>query len=252
MLKSRVAGLVCAAIAFAAPSAIARGLSSHQKQQVQELIAQTLHDQPKLVVDALVAFRKEQVAKQEQASQQKVSDNAGLVFATEGMPMLGNAKGSATAVEFIDYQCRHCRDMSETLNTVLAKDKELRVIVRELPIFGGNSVLAAKAALAANLQGKFAAMHKALFAADALAEKDILALATKIGLDSKRLKKDMHSDKVDAMLKDNFALAQKLGIMATPTFVLGTGTNGKHLFVPGAVPAERFHSLIKQVRNAKG
>src|SRR5690606_21617073 len=82
-------------------------------------------------------------------------------------PVLGNPKGNVILVEFLDYQCGHCKSMSPVVSELIKSNKDLRVVIKELPIFGPSSNFAALAAIASTKQGqdKFQAFHKALFEA---------------------------------------------------------------------------------------
>ncbi len=143
--------------------------------------------------------------------------------------------------------------MSPVISELLKKDSDLRVVYKEFPIFGKSSELASRAALAAGMQGKYQAMHTALFSIDKrLNDKIIMESAKSLGLDMKKFKTDMDSKEVTDMLEANRALAEKLHLMGTPAFIVASTPNGQFKagsepsFIPGAASEESLQELIKK------
>ena len=151
-----------------------------------------------------------------------------------------------TLVEFFDYRCGYCRIMAEPMQALLAGDPDLRIVMKEFPILGPDSLLAARAALAAHQQGGYEAMHWALLASNRIDEAVIRSLALANGLDADRLFADMEADAIADHIQDNILLAQGLGINGTPSFIIG------ETVLPGAVPLERLTQLVDQTRAAGG
>ena len=112
-------------------------------------------------------------------------------------PVAGNPEGDVTVVEFFDYRCPYCRRFAERLRAMLEADPGVRFVFREWPMFGGVSVIAARAARAADRQSQYLAMHEALMATRLLIEKAILMRAGELGLDLQRLRTDLASSEVD-------------------------------------------------------
>lgn len=134
--------------------------------------------------------------------------------------VLGNPKGSKVLVEFSDYGCGFCRQSVPEIEAMIAADPELKVVIRELPIFDGSET-SARMALAAAEQGKFAEFHHAMFAAEDTGEATVNAVAEKIGLDMPKAKATANSEKVTFELGKNHQFAQQLGIQGTPSWVAG-------------------------------
>jgi protein-disulfide isomerase len=129
----------------------------------------------------------------------------------------GAAKPDVTLVEFFDYACPYCKASNPAVDRLLKEDKGLRVVYRELPILGPNSVAAARLSLAASKVGKFAAYHDTLWEAGRPAEDTIGKAAGAAGI-STAIPTDPD---VEAELKRNFQLAGQLGATGTPLFVIG-------------------------------
>ncbi|NDC56793.1 MAG: DsbA family protein [Alphaproteobacteria bacterium] len=158
-------------------------------------------------------------------------------------PVTGNPKGDVTVVEFFDYQCGFCKRAHEETEKVLAEDKNLRYVYKQFPILGPNSLLAAKAAVAAHKQGKFLPLHTAFMKHKLpLTEEEINKLAKDVGLDVDKLKQDMESEPVVAYVNKSRELAESLGGRGTPLFVIGDKT------YPGAMGTDQIKEILAGIR----
>jgi len=140
--------------------------------------------------------------------------------------------------------------MGPVIDQFVQNNRQIKVIFKELPIFGGDSEFAARASLAAYKidPQKFVAFHNALMKANnPLKNEDVMKIAKSLGYDSGSLKKAMSSADVMDQLKKNFALAQQLELAGTPAFVIANGSLTKFQFVPGAAPAAQLQDLIQKV-----
>lgn len=153
--------------------------------------------------------------------------------------VLGNPQGTKTLVEFSDYNCGYCRLSTGHVEALIAADPEVRVVIRELPIFEGSEV-PARMALAAAKQGKFAAFHKALFEQDSRDAAAIARAGEAVGLDMERAHSDAAGQDVSVELANNQALAQQLGFNGTPSWVAGTQA------FEGAVGQERLAEALEE------
>ena len=129
-----------------------------------------------------------------------------------------------TVVEYLDYQCPACRATLEPLKQLLAKDRKVRVIFRDWPVFGAASQYAALIAIASKYQGKYMAVHDALLNTPRpLTNAKVEAAARRAGADWAQLKKDMvaHSEDIEDLLARNDEQAQLLGLDGTPGFIIG-------------------------------
>ena len=132
--------------------------------------------------------------------QQKLEANRDALEHNPETPVAGNPEGDVTVVEFFDYRCPYCRRFAERLETMFEADPGVRFVFKDWPMFGGASVTAARAALAAARQGQYLAMHEALMATRLLTEDVIVMKAEELGLDTKRLQADMASQDIDRQL----------------------------------------------------
>jgi protein-disulfide isomerase len=167
------------------------------------------------------------------------------LFANAADPV-SNADGDVTLVQFFDYKCGYCRGMAAGLHSLIAGDPKLRVVYKEFPVLGPDSVMAARAALAASAQSpeKYEAFHNALMTTKDLSLDTIKATAAQVGLDTEKLVADMQSEAIEAQLAANHALAQDLGISGTPSFVIGSR------LIPGAVDIAQIEAMVAAERTA--
>lgn len=243
-----LAALGLAVLAFSAagaaePVALAPAIAPGQRQAIEAIVHDYLLSHPEVLVEALnEAEKKLRLAAHEKA-QQELAAHRRQVFADPATPVGGNPEGNATIVEFFDYSCPYCKGIEPKLEQLLAKDHNLRLVYKEFPVLGPESVVAARAALAANRQGKYGAFHDAMMALKGpFDDERIYQVARSVGLDVARLKRDMASPQIGAALKANFTLADALDVHGTPTFIIGKE------IVPGAVDTARLEHLIAAAR----
>ncbi len=135
--------------------------------------------------------------------------------------VLGNPRGRRVLVEFTDYNCTYCRRSVADVAALIATDPQLKVVVRELPILAPSSAVAARMALAAAEQGKFARFHEAMFAAGHPDPRTMAAAAQAAGLDLARAAKVAADPATEAELAHNLDYARQLGINGTPAWITG-------------------------------
>ena len=151
--------------------------------------------------------------------------------------VLGNPDGSKVLVKFTDYGCTYCRQSVAAIDELIAADPELKVVVREWPIFDG-SEQAARMALAAAKQGKYPAFYHAMFEQGPPSEAGIARAAEIAGLDIAAAEAFAQSDEATAELAKTMAFARTLQFTGTPSWVAGGEV------IEGLVPAERLAKAL--------
>lgn len=223
-----------------------------QEQEIQRIIKNYLIKNPEVLLDASKALQQKEEAKAQQEALSAITANIKSLFNNPKSPTAGNPNGSIQIIEFFDYQCGHCKAMAATIEDILKSNPNIKLIFKELPIFGGNSRFAAKAALASTAQGKYFAFHNALFNAEsALNPTVIFNIAKSIGLDTDKLKQTMNKPWINRELRNNFLLAQELRLVGTPAFIISNKDHTKFRFIPGATSEDDFKQQIQQVQSAK-
>lgn len=239
-----VAFLFAGTGAFAQSSNDASGLT---KEQVETIVRDYLRENPEVVIEAIEAYRAKQQLAEEQMREQALAAKRDQIFEDPMAPTNGVTDADVTLVEFFDYQCGYCKKVFPDIMAVMEDDKKLRVVFKELPILGPESVIAARAGMAAHKQGKYMAYHQAVMdLRGKLSEKRIMQAAAEAGLDMERLAKDMASPEIDDYLRANLQLAQEIGVNGTPAMFIG------NQFIPGAIDRKTLVHLIDQERKAGG
>jgi protein-disulfide isomerase len=246
MTSRRILAVLVAALAFAfaaGPSAVADEFSPEQKTEIEKIIRDYLVRNPSVLMEALQDVEAKMKSEEEGRARSALAQRKGDVFDDPASPILGNPKGDVTLVEFFDYRCPYCKQVNPAIKQLLAEDKQLRIVMKELPILGKDSLYASRAALAAQLQGKYAPFHDALMVLKGqLGEDTVLKTAQSVGLDVDKLKADMSRPEIEAQLRKNYDLAKSLEVHGTPAFVIGD------TLIPGAVDVATLKQKIAQAR----
>ena len=170
-------------------------------------------------------------------------------------PIGGNKKGIITIAEFFDYQCSHCMDMVPVVDAIVKANPDVRIVYKDFPIRGPMSEFAAKAALAANKQGKYVALNHAMFMTNQpLSEKHIYELAAQQGINIDKLKKDMKDPQIAEQLRINYQLAENLKLLGTPAFFIGktfTRDGNSINFLFGAMSKDQLQDAVDHARKQK-
>lgn len=224
--------------------ASAAEFTPEQHRAIEAIIRDYLKKNPDVMLDAL------QAAEDKIKRDTHVKASAALVahrhevFDDPDTPVAGDPQGDVSLAEFFDYRCPYCKEVEPELEALLGQDRRLRFVYKEFPVLGPASVTAARAALAARKQGKYDAFHRAMMAMKGqINEATVFKVASSVGLDVARLKRDMTAPEIDRMLKANLDLADALDIHGTPGFVIGDE------IVPGAVSLDDLKQLIATARH---
>jgi protein-disulfide isomerase len=192
------------------------------KGEFERRVQDYLLAHPEVISEAINRLEAREREQEVARGQAALKSHADQVFRDPADPVGGNLSGDATLVEFFDYNCPYCKQMTPVIKQAENADPQLRIVYKEYPILGPGSVIAAKAALAADKQGKYVAFHRALYELRGpLDESKVFGVAKAGGLDVDRLRVDMQSPDISARLAKNIALAQTLGISGTPGFAVG-------------------------------
>lgn len=165
---------------------------------------------PQILVDGSEALRDRQYAP-------VLAQHRAAIETPFGTSWKGASKPDVVLVEFYDYACQYCKASNPDLERLLAEDRGLRVVYRELPILGPESVTAARLSLAASKAGRFTQFHDTLWQAGRPGPESIAIASQAAGIPPR----PSESSDIEAELKKNFELAGALGATGTPLFVVG-------------------------------
>jgi protein-disulfide isomerase len=208
----------------------------NDKVAIEQLVRNYILDHPEILPEAMERLRDRETKKQ-------LAGVADKVEAAFPGAVLGNPQGKIIMVEFTDYACTYCRKSVADVDALIAANPDLKVVIRELPILSPASTEAARMALAAAEQGRYAAFHKAMFAIGQPNAQTIAAAANAAGIDMDRARRTIAGPLIDAEIEKNHGFARQLGFEGTPSWVIGD------VLTSGAVGQQE---LAKAIADARG
>ena len=220
-------GLALAATIGMSAAAPARAdeFTTAQKAELGAFIKDYLVQNPDVLRAAIEALDKHD--KQAAAEQQRraVDSLSGTLTTSAYQATLGNPKGTATLVEFFDYNCHFCKGALPDISRLMKEDPNLKLVLKDFPVLGPGSVEAARVSAAARLQlpgDRYWAFHTKLLGQHGpVGKAEALEVAKELGLDMDKLNKDLESPAVNEGLHEVMAMAETLQINGTPSFVVG-------------------------------
>lgn len=226
-------------------------ISPAERTKIEGVVKDYILQNPEVIIQAVQNFQQKQYMQAEETikqTQKNVGAYTTPLFHQTNDPIAGNPTGKVTIVEFFDYQCPHCVDMAPVVEAIIKANPDVRFVFKEFPIRGPASELAARAALAANKQGKyFEFSHALLTAKQPITQELIDKTAKDVGLNVDQLKKDMNDKAIDQQIKDTTKLAQNLKLFGTPAFFIGRSdakTSDNINYIPGQMDQAQLQGLI--------
>jgi protein-disulfide isomerase len=238
--------LAAAPLPALAQQAAAPALNAEQRKAVETIVRDYLLKNPELIQEALIELDKRNKMAEADAQQAAVRAEKAAIFDSPHHVVVGNPQGDVTVVEFFDYNCGFCKRSLEDMRALTAADPKLRVILKDFPILGPDSLEASRVAVAAKKQlsgPKYWDFHVKLMSHRGKVNGEkALEVAKEVGADIARLKKDMESPDTKAAIDATVALGDRLGLTGTPAFIIGDEV------VFGAVGADAMKTRIAAVR----
>lgn len=221
-------------------------MTDAQREAFRAEVRAYLIENPEVLIEAMDVLQSRQQAASEEQDKMILTENHDAIFNDGASWVGGNPDGDVTVVEFLDYRCGYCRKAWQEVDELVKTDGNIRFVMKEYPILGEQSVISSRFAIAVlQLHGTeaYATAHDALISlrADA-SDASLERLAGELGHDWTELQTRMNAPEVTAVIEANHALAQKLNISGTPTFVVD-GT-----MVRGYVPLDGMRDIIAQER----
>lgn len=213
------------------------------KQPIEDLVKTYIQSHPEIIEQALQTLAAKRHEKDDARVKQAIALRQDELQYDSASPVSGNSDGDVTVVEFFDYRCGFCKHAASIITQLQNEDARVRIVYKDFPILGADSLVASTAALASQSQGRHTAFHEALLAAkEPLTKDQILHIAHDVGLDTEKLLADMDDSRWLTIIKRNQTLARDLRITGTPAFVVG------NQLVLGAVDLTVLKTLVAQVR----
>ena len=155
---------------------------------------------------------------------------------------LGNKNGDIKIYEFFDYNCGYCRSIYKTLLELIKKDKGIKLVLVEFPIFSGSEEISL-IVLASKYQNSYHRLHERLMTFSGQINKEVLLkIAQDLNLNIEKLLKDSKNIELTKILKNNKVVGGYFGLNGTPSFIIGQN------IIPGAIKKEQFLEIIDSIR----
>ena len=236
----RILIAICLVLTTMVPSLARADLDATDRATLNSIIEDFIRNNPEIVRDTLIALAAREEAERKQTGLAKVRDD-------QGDPVMGNANGTITLYEFSDYNCGYCKRVFEPIQQLVRDNPDVRLVIKEFPILSQSSLVAAKAAIASEMQGKFDDYHIAMMTyRGQITDAVVMRMAAQAGVDIEQLKSDMESPKTMAIIQRTREAAAALEINGTPGLVVGDTV------VPGAIGLDELVKLIADERNKQG
>ena len=208
------------------------------EEDIQNIIEKYILENPEIIIKSLEKFTANQ-EKKEKESFVSILNNFYDTKVYEDLPRIGNKESKLIIVEFIDYNCGYCRKTLPTISKLIKNFDNIQIVFVDYPILSESSEIAARASLAANEQNAYFEYHTILLNNTKLINEDFLyQIAKELGLNIKKFKKDMSSEKTKNNIIKNIKFANSLKIRGTPTFIIG------QLILPGAYDYDKLKKII--------
>ncbi|KMO30323.1 DSBA oxidoreductase [Methylobacterium tarhaniae] len=230
----------------AAPAPAAAPMSDAQRQAIEGVVRDYLLKNPEILQEAMTELEKRQQEAQKVAQASALKETRDTLHNSPHGFVAGNPNGDVTLVEFFDYNCGYCKRALTDIQTLIKGDPKLKVVLRDFPVLGPDSLEASKVALAAKQQLKgdklFDYHIRLLESRGRVNGERAIAVAKEMGLDVAKLQKDMQAPDIQAALQENVGLGDKLGLSGTPAFIIGDE------IIPGAVGVEPIRKTVAGMR----
>jgi protein-disulfide isomerase len=241
-----VASALLGAALFAAIQALVPGMSD--RARTEAIVREYILAHGEILPEAMDRLDQRQIAERAKVMEQApryIAAHRAMIFDPYEGALQGNPRGDITVAAYLDYNCGYCRASLPAIAELVAKDSNVRIVYREFPVLGPDSVTAARWALAAAEQGKFIEFHKALYAGRPDAA-GIAKAAGAAGLDTGLAKRALAAPRVQAEIEKNLKVASQLGSGgATPFWVVGDKV------ISGLVDYERLAAAVAAARARK-
>jgi len=237
---------LCLGLAVPAAAIDIDDMSDAERAAFRSEIRAYLLENPEVLMEAIAVLESRQNAAEQEAAMMAVAANSEALFNSAFDYVGGNPDGDIVMVEFLDYRCSFCRRAHPEVAELVESDGNIRVIVKEFPILGEQSVLASQFAIATRIalgDEAYALVSDALMTMRSdVTEPALAALAQDNGLDPAPILAAMDDPLVAQTIEYNRALAQRLGISGTPSFVF------EDQLVPGYVPLDGMIEIVANLR----
>jgi protein-disulfide isomerase len=245
---SRAVAVGCAALMLIVAAPVrAEPAADAKRSEFERMLKEYLAEHPEAIQEALDLLAKRKAAAKAAQQRAAIATMGPDLFSSPRQVTLGSHTGDVTLVEFFDYNCGYCKRALTDLLALMKADPNLKVVLKEYPILGPDSVEAARVAVAVRMQDageRYLAFHRKLLENRGRNDKArALAAAQEAGFDMARLERDMASEEVAKSIDEATRLGEALAINGTPGYVIGDRV------IVGALGEQALTVAIAAARN---
>lgn len=200
--------------------AASSGLDS---RAVQQIVANYIRNHPGDVADALESARMREALQDQAQPATLIRTHFTEIFSDRSSPIIGNPKGDVNIAEFFDFRCPYCKSTAPLLERLLAHNQRVRIVLKNVPVLGSDSVYAARLGLGAARLGRFPEFYKAVFQlAPAHGDRAAIDAAVRTtGLNPAVLYARSKTPAINRVIERDLRLADALRITGTPALIVG-------------------------------
>ena len=221
-------------------------LSDADRLSLRNEFREFLLSNPEIIIEAVQQLENKKTQNQKLSDASLVQSNYEELFNDKGSWIGGNPNGDITIIEFLDYRCGYCRKAHNTIQKLIRSDENIKLIIKEYPILGEQSTLAARLAISVLQQAgplKYELLHKKLMTKNvSLDQQNIQKILEDLKITPNDVINHLYSKEVTETLKSTRALGQKLKISGTPTFII------EENIIRGYVNFDQMKEIIKEIR----
>lgn len=188
-------------------------------------VRKALLDNPEILREASQRLQQQEMAQIQAAARETIAQNLPQLQRDPRDPVIGPEDAAVTVIQFFDYRCPYCKQIAGPYMELVRANPDVRFVFKEWPILDRDEPLseyAARAALAANEQGRYAEVHQALMAAETIDNASVDAILAQAGVDLTSARAFISAQETGQHLSDVMQLAQMIGAQGTPTFLVGS------------------------------
>jgi len=244
-LRYWITFIICILLYPAEITAAAETINAEERGKIEQVIQDYLLANPEFMLDVFERVTRYQKDRESERVRDNLVSFSDELYDDPNSVAVGSPKADVTIVEFFDYRCSYCKRNHPILTAYRDRNSGVKIVYKEYPILGPESVRASRAAIASRQQGKYWEFHNALMSTRGkLTEQRVFKLAAEVGLDVDRLRDDIRSPAVNRIIQDNYRLAKALGVKGTPGFVIGDNV------IPGFLSAENLERAVLNARES--
>lgn len=235
------------AMTLASPALAQEAMTDAERTAFRAEVRAYLMENPEVLMEAIGVLEQREQAAKANSDVTLAQTYAGQLHDDPNSFVGGNPEGDITIVEFMDYKCGYCKKAYPEVAQLLTTDGNIKYIVKEFPILGDQSMLAAQFAIATKIVAgdeAYETVHDTLmeFRGD-ITQDSLSRLAASLDLDLASISVEMNGAQVAKIINDNRLLGQAMQISGTPTFVV------EDQMLRGYVPFDQMVQIVDAIRS---